>query len=181
MQYATIQLKPFCEILSIPDREVRYILEEGYLPKGVAANPSTGNRREFNPGQAFWLAIVVKLKQTGLKTRLASEIAESTLDGLHNVTQIRKWDPGFLPHNGRFQTVHRYYMDIADLTFIRLVTDANPNHKGLYEFDWSTIQHRTNVGRDLAPFVILRIDLKQIAARLATVEGWSGPRAQSHF
>ena len=72
----TIQLKEFCRLFRVEDRQVRYILEAGHVPDGVRRAPSTGNRREFDPGQAFWLAIVVKLKQVGLKTPLAAEVAD---------------------------------------------------------------------------------------------------------
>ena len=71
-----IQLGVFCARLQIADREVRYVLERGIVPPGVAKSPSTGNPRQFSPAQAFWLALVVKLRRSGFKTSLAAMTAD---------------------------------------------------------------------------------------------------------
>ncbi len=71
-----IQLGDFCRRLKFTDREVRYVLERGLLPPGVSPSPSTGNPRQFNPAQAFWLALVIKLRRAGIRTSLAAAMAD---------------------------------------------------------------------------------------------------------
>ena len=88
----TIQLKEFCKLFEVHDREVRYILESGHVPYPVLQMPSTGNRREFKPDHAFWLAIVLKLKHCGIKTPLAAESANYSTAALRGVTQNLGWD-----------------------------------------------------------------------------------------
>ncbi len=172
-QPPTIQLKDFCKLFGFEDRQVRFILEQGFVPKGVAERPSTGNRREFGPSQAFWLAIAVLLKSNGLKTSTAVEIADITSKGIQMVAQNLSWEPTFLPMKGRFDTDHSWYLDIGDLKLMRIVTDANPSKSDLYEFDWQPVSGRSKIHRGLAPFVVLRLDLTQIARVLARVDGWS--------
>lgn len=171
----TIQLREFCRLFQVKYREVRYILEEGYVPDGVRRTPSTGNRREFKPDQAFWLAIVLKLKNIGLKTPLAARAADYASDGLRSVTQNLSWDWHFLPQKGWFDTDHQYYIDIGDLKFIRLLTDACPSKKGLYEFDWHPVEGARKPVPNVRPFVILRVDLVCIAEVLKKVDAWSCP------
>jgi hypothetical protein len=170
----TIQLKDFCKLFSFEDRQVRFVLEQGFVPEGVAQHPSTGNRREFGPRQAFWLAIVLQLKNNGIKTPTASRLANAASEGVRIVAQNLSWDWTFLPIEGWFETDHQYLLDIGDLKYIRLVTDANPSIQGLYEFPWQPIRSRTQIF-DLKPFVILRLDLTRIARVLAKVDGWFCP------
>jgi hypothetical protein len=171
-----IRLKDFCQLFEVEDREVRYILEEGYVPKGVADHPNTGNHREFGPESALWLAVVVKLKQSGLKTPFSAKVADFAVRGLRTVTQNLSWDPSFHPMDGWFDTRHEYFLDVGDLNYIRMATNANPSSDELYEFDWSPIKGRHRVDRKFAPFVIFRVDLTQIARVLSKVEGWSRAR-----
>jgi hypothetical protein len=175
-QLATIQLSDFCKLFDVDDRQVRYILEEGFVPKGVEHSPSTGNRREFGPGHAFWLAIILKLKQTGIKTPLAADVADFANRELRVVTQNLSWDWQFLPATGRFDTEHQYFLDIGDLRCIRLVTDSYPSKEGLYQFDWSPVKKGQGPIEDFEPFVVLRVDLTKIAKVLAQVQGWSQSR-----
>jgi len=170
----TIQLKDFCKLFSFEDRQVRFVLEQGFVPKGVAPRPSTGNRREFGPRQAFWLAIVLQLKNNGMKTPVASKIADMASEGVRFVAQNLSWDWTFLPIEGRFETDYQYFFDIGDLKYIRLVTDANPSHEGLYEFPWQPVTGRSQV-RDFKPCVILRLDVTHVARVLAKIDGWSCP------
>lgn len=171
----TIQLREFCGLFQVKDREVRYILEEGYVPDGVRRAPSTGNRREFKPDQAFWLAIVLKLRHVGLRTPLAAKAADYATEGLRTVTQNLSWDWRFLPMKGWFDTEHQYYIDIGDLKFIRLLTDACPSKEGLYEFDWHPVEGKQKPVPNERPFVILRVDLVRIAEVLKKVDAWSRP------
>jgi hypothetical protein len=170
----TIQLGEFCRLFKVRDREVRYVLEEGYVPDGVRRAPSTGNPREFKPDQAFWLAIVLKLKNVGLKTPLAARAADYATEGLRNVSQKLSWDWRFVPKKGWFDTDHQYYTDIGDLEFIRLVTDACPSSRKLYEFDWHPVEGK-RIPVIVKPFVVLRVDLGRIAELLKQVDAWSCP------
>ena len=171
----TIQLREFCQRFDVQDRVVRYILEEGHVPDGVRSWPSTGNRREFGPDQAFWLAIVLKLKEMGLKTPQAAKVADYSAEALRTVTQNLGWDWRFLPIKGWFDTDHKYYIDIGDLRYIRLVTDSCPSKRGLYEFDWQPVEGKRCPIQNVRPFVLLRLDLARIAEVLKQVDGWQSP------
>ena len=174
-QPPTFQLKDFCKLFGFQDRQVRFVLEQGFVPQGVAQHPSTGNRREFRPLHAFWLAIVLHLKNSGMKTPAAAMVANMASEGVRIVTQNFNWDGKFLPLEGSFETEHQYFLDIGDLKYIRLVTDANPSHDGLYEFPWRPVKGQGKV-HAYEPFVILRLDLTHIARVLASVKGWTaGP------
>ena len=162
----TIQLGELCRRLNVTDRRVRYILEQGFVPRGVPEAPSTGNHRQFEPGHAFWLAMVVKLKQSGVKTPLAAEIADRATEGLRTVTQNLSWEWSFDPRAGRFDTVHQYFVEVGDLKLIRFVTDANPSEEGLHFFPWFPITGRRKPIEAPQLFVVLRLDLTQIAKAL---------------
>ena len=160
-----IQLGDFCKRLQCADREVRYILERGLVPPGVAVSPSTGNPRHFDFAQAFWLAVVIKLKQAGIKTSIAAVAADRIVRGLQSVTRGLGWDGRFLPKEGELETDHQYFFDIADAKHGRLVTDAEPSKKGLVELPWFPLQADTKVRslKVLEPILFIRIDLSQIA------------------
>ena len=68
----TIKLRDICTTLDVGDRDGRYVLERGFVPRGVSESPGSGEHREFSPYQAYWLGMVLKLKQSGLKTPLAA-------------------------------------------------------------------------------------------------------------
>lgn len=169
----TIQLRDFCALLGIQDRQVRYFLERGFVPPGVEESPSTGNRREFGPGPAFWLAIAVLLRQNAIKASVAAEIAGLATEGVRMIAQNLSWDPGFLPLSGYFQTEHEYFLDVGDLSYVRIITSANPSHRGLYQFGWKRLHGRSQVSLAITPFVTVRLDLREIARLLGRVDGWN--------
>jgi hypothetical protein len=170
----TIRLGEFCELFEVTYRDVRYILEQGHVPAGVDRAPLTGNHREFAPGQAFWLAIVVKLKASGLKTPLAAKVADYALNLLRGVTQQLNWDFRFHPQQGWFDTEYQYHVEVGDLQWIRFVTDANPSHEGeLLPSAWLPVAGRKKPPADLRPYVILRLDLTVIAATLKQFSAWA--------
>jgi hypothetical protein len=72
----TIQLAEFCRCLQVTPRLVRYVLERGFVPEGVAKHPETGNHRRFSAQQAFWLVLV---KRSGITTSLAAQIADCAM------------------------------------------------------------------------------------------------------
>jgi hypothetical protein len=169
----TIQLSEFCALFGFANREARYVLERGHVPNGVEQSPNTGHHRQFGPGHSFWLAIVLKLKQAGVKTPVAADVADYTNRALHAVTQNLVWDMPFLPAEGYFDTKNQYFVDVGDSQFMRLVTDSCPSQEGLYEFDWLTIKGKPTKIMTIKPFVIVRVDLSRIAKVLAHIQGWS--------
>ena len=168
----TIQLGELCERLGVGARDARYVLEQGYIPKGVADSPDSGNYRQFGPGQAVWLGMVLKMKQFGMPTPLAAKIADFAQQALRGVTRNLAWDWGFVPMSGRLDTQHQYVLEIADLEHIRLGTDANPSAGGRLEyFDWHPIDKPGVPVEDLRPGVVVRLDLSVIAQSLAGAFG----------
>jgi len=171
----TIQLQQFCQLFDFPDRPVRFVLEQGFVPKGVDPHPATGNRREFGPRQAFWLAITMYLKSGGLKVPAAAVIADIAIEGIRGAAQNLSWDPTFLPFEGWFETGHRYFVDVAERQFIRLTTDAYPSREGLQELIWAPVDRRHMPPKNFAPCVFIRVDASAIARVLSKVDGWKCP------
>ena len=175
-----MQLGVICERLDVREREARYILERGFVPKGVVASPDSGNYRQFGPGQAFWLGMVLKLKQFGIATPLSVKIAEYALLSLRTVTKNLNWEWTFDPSKGWFDTEHQYFVELAGLVegieYIRFGTDASPSCGGRIEyFDWHRIEKPGTPVRDLQPCVLIRLDLSSIARLLAGAFGKSEP------
>src|SRR3954467_11549557 len=163
----TIKLRHFCDLFGFEQREVRFVLEQGFVPAGVERSPSTGNRREFAPASAFWLAIVVLLRRNGLKTSVAAHISDAATDGVRFITQNLSWDHTFLPLKGWFETDYEYTLEIGDRQYMRMVTTSCPSQEGRpYEFDWATIGRRNPI-KAVKPMVILRLDLTEISRVLS--------------
>lgn len=138
------------------------------MPGGIEQSPESGNHRHFGPGQAFWLAMVLKLKAIGIKAPLAATIATYAEKSLRGVTQNLSWDWQFLPMEGRFDTEQQYFVDVGDLKYIRFVTDANPSGGGrLEEFPWQSAERPNRSIENVRPCAIVRLDLTQIARLLA--------------
>ncbi|PQO36386.1 hypothetical protein DTL21_10845 [Bremerella cremea] len=182
----TIQLRQFCELFNVEHREVRYILEQGYIPKGVMKSPSTGNRREFQPDHALWLGIVLKLKQVGIRTPLAAMVAERAVEGMTIFAQLYGWDYGLFPFKGRLDADQNYFMDIGDLTCIRFVFDVFPTGRVSRDFrirmrarrylGWQPVDGSRCPVQDFEPFVTLRVDLLRIIKLLNKYEPWSASK-----
>ncbi len=162
----TIKLRDICRALGIRDRYARYVLERGFVPKGVCEAPGSGEHREFSPYQAFWLGMVLMLKESGLKTPLAARIADYAEGSVRTAAQNLGWDWQFLPREGRFDTEHQYWVEVADVKYIRLVTDSCPSQIEPYKFDWHKITKLGVPVKDVRPCVLLRLDLTLIAAQL---------------
>src|SRR5436190_3591760 len=105
-----------CQRLNVPYRHARYVLEEGILPRGVEESPGRGEHRDLTSAQAFWLGIVLKLKQNGIKALLAGKIADFAHEGVRGIGSNLGWDHGFNPFLGKFDTEHQWFVDIGDLT-----------------------------------------------------------------
>jgi hypothetical protein len=169
----TIQLGEICRRLEVRERAARYVLERGHVPRGVDAAPESGRYRQFDAGQAFWLGMVLKLKQFGIVAPLAAKIADYAQQSLQGVTQNLNWDWAFNPALGQFDTKHQYCVDVAGtgvsgLEFIRFATEANPSGDGqLTSFEWHHIDQPGHPVGEVEPCVMLRLDLSQIARLLA--------------
>jgi hypothetical protein len=161
----TIQLGDICRHLEVGERDARYVLERGFIPPGVDEEPNSGTYRQFDPGQAYWLAIVLKLKQGGISTPLAARVAEHTTQALRTLTQQLNWDKGFLPMSGQFDTERQYDVEVGDQQYVRIVTDAQPGQRP-YQFPWRHLERPRQPAGDVRPCTVVRLDLTQIAARL---------------
>lgn len=159
-----MQLGELCTRLDVPYRHARYILERGILPEGVERNPDRGNHRQLNSGQAFWLGIVLKLKESGVRAPLAGQIADYAEESVRTITQGLNWEPSFQPFEGWLETAKQWFVDVGDLRYIRIVTDANPSQRDPYDFKWSVIGTRKVA--PVTPVVILRLDLARMALLL---------------
>ncbi|MEX2142013.1 MAG: hypothetical protein WD894_22290 [Pirellulales bacterium] len=164
----TIQLGEICRRLDVRERDARYVLEQGHVPRGVDEAPASGNYRQFGPGPAFWLGMVLKLKAAGVQGPLAVEVADYADQALRGITQNLSWDWAFSPAQGKFDTEHRYFLDVGDRQFVRVVTDAGPSSGGrLEEFDWHPIEKLRKPAESCRPWVVMRLDLTKIAEQLA--------------
>jgi len=93
------------------------------------------------------------------------QIADFAKEGVRGIAANLNWDYRFNPFIGQFETEFQWYVDIGDLTYVRIVTAANPSHQGLYELPWSQLGHRKTV-EAAKPIVIIRVDLTKLAALL---------------
>jgi hypothetical protein len=168
----TIQLGEICRRLQIKERDARYVLEQGNVPSGVDVSPDSGTYRQFGPGQAFWMALVLKLKQAGITIPHAAKIADYAEGGLRTATQNLGQDWQFRPWMGQFDTDHQYCVEVGDLEYVRFGMDANPSGGGRFRyFDWHRIVKPGVPVKGLRPCVILRLDLTVIAQLLAGAFG----------
>jgi hypothetical protein len=136
-------------------------------------SPESGNYRQFDARQAFWLGMVLKLKQFGIVAPLAAKIAGYAEQSCRTASQHLSWDFGFDPTQGKFDTNHWYVVELggvedAGLEYIRFGTGAGPSPGDrIVYFAW---HRRDTPGRPiqgLRPCVILRLDLSLIAQLLA--------------
>ena len=163
----TIQLRDICEALDVSDRDARYVLERGFIPKGVYVKPASGTHRQFSGGQAFWLGLVLKLKASGINTPLAAKITDYAARSIQTVTQNLGWESPFLPTHGRLETENGYKVEIADLTFIRFGTDAGLSTEGYEWFDWHLIEKPGTPVGNIHPYVLLSVDLTHLSRQLS--------------
>lgn len=161
-----IKLNTLCERLGVSYRDARYALARGIIPKGIENEPGRGNHRVFDWNQAFHLAVVLKLKAAGMSTPLAGLVSEFAAR-IQGLSVNLGWDYEFVPLRGKFQTEHRWYLDIGDAQFVRHVTNASPSCRAeLEELDWVDM-HTRRLAKSAEPVVVVRIDLGQIAKLLA--------------
>ncbi|MFT5322185.1 MAG: hypothetical protein ACI8P0_000020 [Planctomycetaceae bacterium] len=161
-----IKLSEFCRRLDVKQRDVRYVLHHGMVPDGVAEDPGQGNHRTFNAEQAFWLAIVIKLKAAGLKPRQAADIADWS-KRVKGFTRNLNWDGTFSPFDWALHTDQQWLIEVGDGSCVRILTDANPSKIGLHdETGWVSISSRKK-SKGFIPVVTIQVNLSQLAGFLA--------------
>jgi hypothetical protein len=161
----SIQVGELCRRLDVPYRHARYVLEEGILPTGVAPEPQRGHHRQLTPAQAFWLGIVLKLKQSAIRTPLAAKIADEAKNALRGVARELNGTNRFSPFNGQLGTDSLWYVDVGDFQYLRIATDSYLDEDCLHEFPW----RRINAPRrtvEVEPLILVRVDLAGIARRI---------------
>lgn len=160
-----MQIAELASRLKVPYRHVRYVLEQGILPKGVPESPGRGEHRDLTPQQAFWLAIVLVLKENGINAPQAGEIARVAQHAISGRAANAEWDHYYNPWQGRFETEFQWFFDVGDLTYFRVATTANPSFDGLYEGAWNTIKSPRRLAKGAEPVVIIRLDVTRLGRR----------------
>ena len=146
-------------------RDARYVLAHGMVPEGVKTDPGRGKHRVFGDREAFWLAIVLKLKAAGIKPKLAAEMA-SWSERVRGFAVISGWDALFSPFDGRLVTENQWCLEVGDAKFVRLLSDATPGHEELLDVSgWVNMKSR-KLCKDVEPTVTVRIDLSRLARQL---------------
>jgi hypothetical protein len=98
-----LKLRALCDRIGVNYRDARYVLAHGMVPRGIDSDPGRGNHRVFNQWEAFWLAIVLKLKSAGVKPKLAAEMAGWS-DRVKGLAVNLGWDRHFSPFDGQLAT-----------------------------------------------------------------------------
>jgi hypothetical protein len=120
----------------------------------------------MNLGQAYWLAIVLLLKKSGVRTPLAARIADYVRESVRTVAHNLGWDWPFDPFAGALETQHKWGIEIGDMRCLRITTTASPSHGGrLFRFPWADIKTKKEIKNPM-PTVILSIDLARLAQLL---------------
>ena len=78
-----MKLAEFCHRVGAPYRDTRYV-----LGRGVATDPGRGEHRDLDSAQAFWQAIVLKLKASGVKVPVAARVADFAQIGVRQLTEV---------------------------------------------------------------------------------------------
>ena len=158
-------LGELCRRLGVPYRQARYVLEEDILPPGVDPAPNRGNHRQLTVEQAFWLGIVLKLKEAGVKTPLAATMASLTA-GIMGKVDLRQYDPEFEPFRGRLLAKLNWYAELGDLRLIRLRAERERPWKVVFDGTWFPIDGKQSKEKP-SPVVRIQVDLSQIGRLLS--------------
>jgi len=163
-QAPRIRLQDLCARLEVPYRDARYFCEKSWLPEGVERDPGRGNHRQLTPAQAMWLGIVLKLKGSGVKPDKAAKIMTFAAR-IREFTRNSGWDWRFSPFDGKFETEHQWYIDVGDMKYVRIVTDACPSKQGLDATPWVDMDSR-ELAKNAKPIVQVRVDISALARLL---------------
>lgn len=160
-------LSELCRALDVPQREVRYVLERGYVPSGVQRAPSSGNHRWFDYRQAFWLATVMRLRAAGLRTELAAELADHAEAALAKNIDCE-------PTEGEAIDVpcdkcdREWAIEIADQERFRYFLPSE-GELNVSPPQWHALGKRATPVDGLSPRVTIRLDLSHIARQLRSL------------
>lgn len=160
-----LKLQAICARIGVDYDDARYTMAKGAIPKGVASEPGKGNHRVFGPRDAFMVAIILKVRAAGVSTSIAKQIAEWSTS-IQAMAAELGWDWQFAPFSGKMHSNKKWFLEIGDNQFARVVTNASPDELGYdstYWVDMSTIRKR----RTARPAVIFRVDIVRIAQLLA--------------
>lgn len=161
---APMQLSEFCERLQINYRAARYVLEQGLIPKGLDPHPSKGNHRLLTAGQTYWLGFLHYLKQSGVTSPVAAQIADYAAESVSTMCQQLNYDPSFSPFKGRLLTERIWSIEVGDLQVIRVKCDRDPSGRPFVS-GWSLLGKRKTIDA-FEPFVTLEVNLTRLANRL---------------
>ena len=163
------KLRDFCDRIGVTYRDARYALAHGFVPEGIDQDPGRGNHRLFNHRQAFWLAIVLKLKAAGIKPKLAAEMAKWA-ERITGYSVNLGWEWTFAPFNGQLRTEYKWFLEVGDASFVRILTDANPSREGVNDESGWVEMKSGNACKDAEPTVIVRIDLGGLSSQLLALQ-----------
>lgn len=161
---AGLKLKEICQRLDVDYDDARYLLAKGALPDGIAADPGKGNHRVFEARQAFMLAIVLKLRAVGVSTAVAKDIAEWS-PHVQGLAVNLGWDWNFAPFAGKLHSEQEWYLDVGDMNYARIVTNAHPSKDGYEITPWVDMTNRRK-DKNARPAIIFRVDMVRIAELL---------------
>lgn len=162
-----LQIGEVCRRLDVPYQHAKYILERGYLPVGAEAEPGHGHHRKLTIGQATWLAIILKLKVSGVRVPQAALVADFAREAVRAVGQQMSLDANFIPFEGRLGTDRQWFIDFGDMKYIRLVTYAFATKEKVSKLGgWSTLKEPFRMDALAAPSVVFRVDLTRITQML---------------
>lgn len=154
--------------LNVPYRTVRYVLERGHAAHWIPAEPGSGHHRNLSDGQAFALAMLVTLKQAGLRMPEAEAVTRLVEEGLRTLARGLGWDPGFQPFRGELQTARTWLAEIGDAAAFRLQTDAHPSRAGVLKaLPWTTWHRPRQELKGYRPCITVCINLSRLAALVA--------------
>jgi hypothetical protein len=110
--------------------------------------------------QAVWLGVVLRLKTAGVKVPTAARIA-ACAEGVRGPGRGEQVSP----FEGAFRTGRRWYLDVGDTRFIRLVTEARSLGQGIRETPWVDMHSRRPI-EGASPVVYIRVDVSALARLL---------------
>ena len=160
-----LKLNEICRRIGVDYDDARYVLAKGVLPDSVVESaPGRGNHRVFDDHQAFKLAVILMLRAGGVSTTVARNIADWSR-AVQGMSANLGWDPEFAPFAGMLHSDKEWYLDVGDVRFARVVTNANPSLDGYEVTPWVDMTTRRK-HLSARPAVIFRIDIVRIAQLL---------------
>jgi hypothetical protein len=168
----TLQLGELCRRLGVPARRARYVLEQKILPDGVDPDPDRGNHRQLTLGQAYWLGIVLKLKEAGMSAPRAACAANAMEGAFTALGGKLMQDPHFNPFYGLLNTTCHWFVEIGDSKYVRLSFMSDPPTERPL-MSWVLVDEN-KIDLFARPVVRIRVYLSGLAALL----GGHAPRIE---